>query len=408
MCRHFWVQLKRDSLWGKFLDLSYNHIFKASKLKRSALLFGVPVVMLITSLSAPAASAASFDQQISSLKQNSSQTEQKKQQLGAEAVTLSSTIAALQAEITALEEQIDKTKNKADSIKADIAKAEAELARQRNLLGLNVREMYTDQDITTLEMLASSQNFSHFVDREQYRSSLQEKIDQTTKGIEKLMRQLDEEKQTVERLLADQQAMQDNIQARRTESSRLLGLNQSQQAAIQNELNTSSAKIAELQRQQAAENRKGFTSRSNRTGLNLKPASQAASSEQKASKGSSYPWASVPFPNSMPDPWGMYKRQCVSYTAWKVASSGRHMPYWGGRGNAKLWDDNARRAGIPVDGNPHPGDVAVSNSGTFGHVMYVEAVHGDGTISISQYNAGWDGKYSEGRRKAAGLSFIHF
>ena len=84
------------------------------------------------------------------------------------------------------------------------------------------------------------------------------------------------------------------------------------------------------------------------------------------------------------------------------------MPYWGGRGNAKLWDDNARAAGIPVDSSPRVGDVAVSNSGTYGHVMYVEAVHGGGTITVSQYNASWDGKYSVAKRATTGLVFIHF
>ena len=108
------------------------------------------------------------------------------------------------------------------------------------------------------------------------------------------------------------------------------------------------------------------------------------------------------------DNWGMYNRECVSYTAFRVAASGRHMPYWGGSGNANQWDDNARAAGIPVDGNPRVGDVAISNAGYYGHAMYVEAVHGDGTISISQYNADWRGTYSTNRISIGSLVFIHF
>jgi surface antigen len=103
----------------------------------------------------------------------------------------------------------------------------------------------------------------------------------------------------------------------------------------------------------------------------------------------------------------MYKRQCVSYTAWKVASTGRHMPYWGGRGNASQWPSNARAAGIPVDGNPRVGDVAISSAGYYGHAMYVEAVNGS-TVRVSQYNAAWDGSYSTSDVSVAGLQFIHF
>lgn len=125
--------------------------------------------------------------------------------------------------------------------------------------------------------------------------------------------------------------------------------------------------------------------------------------------GTSYPWANTPFPNSIPDTWGMYQRQCVSYTAWKVASSGRTMPNWAGRGDAKLWDDNAIADGIPVDTTPRVGDIAVDNSGPYGHTMYVEAVNPDGTIHVSQYNVAWDGEYSEEtNRSTAGLVFIHF
>jgi surface antigen len=101
----------------------------------------------------------------------------------------------------------------------------------------------------------------------------------------------------------------------------------------------------------------------------------------------------------------MYNRECVSYTAFRVAASGRYVPW--GLGNANQWDDNARARGIPVDSNPRPGDVAISNAGAFGHAMYVESVSG-GTIFVSQYNAALDGRYSTKTISAAGLVFIHF
>jgi surface antigen len=349
---------------------------------------------------APAASAANVSQQITQLKRHNAAAEQQRQQLSRQAATLAGTIAGLQSEIAVLDGQINQTAQRVASLQAEIVTQQAELAHQRELLAMSIREMYTGQDMTTLEMLASSQTFSHFLDQNQYRQSVQEKIDATTNQIKALVTKLDQEKQSVEQLLADQQAMQDTLNTRRAENTRLLGLNQSQQQAFQDQMNANSAHVAELQRQQAAENRKGFVSRP-------RPA-KTASATTRSTASQSYPWAKVPFPNSLPDPWGMYKRQCVSYTAWKVASSGRYMPYWGGRGDAKKWDDNARAAGIAVDGNPHAGDVAISNAGAYGHAMYVEAVNNDGTIDISQYNADWRGNYSQGRRSASGLSFIHF
>jgi surface antigen len=109
--------------------------------------------------------------------------------------------------------------------------------------------------------------------------------------------------------------------------------------------------------------------------------------------------------DTLVDPWGMYNRECVSYTAYRI-STRRTMPYWGGRGNAYQWPDNARAMGIPVDSTPRVGDVAVLTAG-FGHTMYVEAVDGD-YITISQYNYNNTGEYSLMTVPAAGLVFIHF
>ena len=79
----------------------------------------------------------------------------------------------------------------------------------------------------------------------------------------------------------------------------------------------------------------------------------------------------------------------------------------GGRGNANQWDDNARAMGLTVDNNPTPGSIAVSNSGFYGHTMYVEAVNGN-QIYVQQYNQQLNGQYSEGWRYTTGLVFIHF
>lgn len=349
----------------------------------------IAVVALVSGTSA-IVYAGRYDAQINQLKNQNAQSRSEQQDLQVSAGSISEKIASLQAEISALEGQIRESQAKDQQLQSEIAAAEAELAHQKEILGQNIKQMYVENEMSTLEMLASSKNLGDYIDRAQYRNSVQSKITATVDKINALKKQLDEQRLAVQRLLADQQAMQARVQEQKAENDRLLAMNQEQQSKLEQDMKSRNSQISELQRKQAEEN-----SRYN---------------VGKVITGGSggYPWANVPYPSSSPDPWGMYKRECVSYTAWKVASSGRYMPYWGGRGNAKQWDDNARAEGIPVDTNPRVGDVAVSNSGTYGHVMYVEAVHGDGTITISQYNANWDGRYSEARRSTTGLVFIHF
>jgi surface antigen len=349
--------------------------------------------LLIFSALHVAIARASLQDQINQLSADSSQKRSSVDQLGAQASSYQDAINKLQQQISSLQNQITANQNRVTDLQNQIAQAEAELAKQKNLLGENIRAMYVEDDISTLEMLASSKDLSDFVDKQQYRNSVKNKIKLTLDKINDLKHQLKSQKEALETTIKDQQTIQDQLAQQQGQQNQLLSLNQQQQSDLTNAIKDNNSKISELRRQQAAENSRLF-------GGNV---------PRGVPGGGGYPgsWAFAA-QDSLVDTWGMYNRECVSYTAWKVWSTGRYMPYWGGRGNANQWPGNARAAGIPVDGSPRVGDVAIMNIGYYGHAMYVEAVYGDGTIYISQYNASYDGYYSEARIRAAGLQFIHF
>ena len=356
--------------------------------RRKIIIIGAAIATI--SVAAPMAYAANYTQQINDLQNQNTKHQAAQSNLGVQAASLQDQIAALQSEVAGLQAQIQQSEAKKAQTEAEIQKAEAELAVQRGILGANVKQLYLNDEMSTLEMLATSKSLSDYIDKEQSLNSVQSKVRDTMMRINELKAKLDADRQTIERLLADQTSMRDSAAAKQAEANRLLALNQQEQASYNARISSNNSKIAELQRLQAIENNR----------YNIGTPTYGGTG--------GYPWANVSYPSYSADPWGMYKRECVSYTAWRVAASGRYMPYWGGRGNAKQWDDNARAAGIPVDGNPRVGDVAISNSGTYGHAMYVEAVHGDGTVTVSQYNAKWDGRYSIAKRSVTGLVFIHF
>jgi surface antigen len=324
-----------------------------------------------------------FDEQINQLKADNSQKQGAAQSLQVQADTIQGVINGLQQQINVLQQQIVENTAKSDALKVKIAEAEAELVRERDLLGQNIKAMYLEGDITTLEMLASSKDLSDFVDKQQYRSSVKDKIRDTLDKITTLKLQLNAQKEEVEKLLKDQEAMQATIAAQKAQQADLLSFTEAQKSQYLQAIKTNNSQIASLRAQQAAENARLFSG-----------AKVVLGSACDTGHGDTYPspWCSSG-QDSMIDSWGMFNRECVSYTAWKVAESGRYMPYWGGIGNANQWDDNARRAGIPVDTNPQAGDVAIKNSQPYGHAMYVESVNGDGTINISQYNANLNGQF---------------
>ncbi len=370
-------------------------VLKRMQPTHKVLVAGIVGVFVLAGVVAPFARADQYEAQIQALNAENGNKRNTQNQLGAEAASLSDTIAKLQAEINAIQQKITDNQNRVNDLNKQIAAAEIELEKQKDLLGETIKAMYLEGDISTVEMLASSKNLSDFFDKQQYRESVRSKIKTTLDKITQLKLDLSTQKDTVEKLIAEQQTLQGQVVAQRAENDRLLGLNQEQRSELDSQIKANNSKISQLRAQQAAENAKLFR------GVRVIAGSNGRDTYPEIWRNAAQ--------DSLIDSWGMYNRECVSYTAWKVHESGRFMPYWGGRGNANQWDDNARAAGIPVDGSPRPGDVAVSNSGYYGHVMYVESVNPNGTINISQYNWSLNGTYSEAYNlPTAGLVFIHF
>ena len=120
--------------------------------------------------------------------------------------------------------------------------------------------------------------------------------------------------------------------------------------------------------------------------------------EVKAANDYPYPSASA----SNVDPWNFYYRNCTSYIAWRMNRDHgtTSSPYYfmntmtgpngtsGTWGNANTWDDTGNAIGFDVNSTPAVGSVAVWNSGTYGHVAYVESVNSDNTVNVSEYNYG--------------------
>lgn len=328
------------------------------------------------SVSAPLVLADRFDDQINALNRDTDKKQVAQDQLGAQASSISDQISRLQNRINSIQNRIDTLNGQINELKRQIKVAEDELVVQRKILGEIIRQMYVKDDVSTLEMLASSSNLSEFFDKQQYRESVRNKIKNSVDKITTLKVQLKSSKDKVEKSLNEQKTLRGEILAQRNEKDRLLGLNLSQQRALEKQMQKNNQKVQELRRAQAIENSKH--------GSGLIVGSRA---------GGGYPAYLANAPqDSLIDPWGMYNRECVSYTAWKVYQRfGKNaMPYWGGVGNANQWPGNTNRKFK----TPKPGDVAIAYWGPYGHAMFVERVSGS-QVYVSQYNYDYNGTYSE-------------
>lgn len=105
------------------------------------------------------------------------------------------------------------------------------------------------------------------------------------------------------------------------------------------------------------------------------------------------------------DPWGLYKRECVSFVAWRVNQlmgwqEGQPYPFtmakmgMAGQGSAKHWGHSLKKKGYKVDMTPAIGAVAWWDAWEknqyysvygMGHVAIVKSIDGD-MVTMEQYN----------------------
>lgn len=338
-------------------------------------------------------SADRFDEQIKELQRQNEQNRATVADLSQTATDYKTAIAQLEGQIGQLEGQIRENIARQAQLKQQIEENERELERQRDVLGADIKAMYVDGDISTIEMLATSKNLSDFVDKEAYRNAVQKQIQETLKKITKLQSELQTQKDEVEKLLREQQSQQASLQSSRNEQSRMLAYNQQQQNDFNQRTKNNQARIDDLIAQQRRANEGPLS------GVYFIRFPGAVADHDVTVDD--YPYKNAGFSMQLgpctftdqypdhPDRWGYCTRQCVSYAAWAVERSGRTTPKY--YGSAKNWVSAAPDSWIHRD--PQPGDVAITTGGMWGHAMYVEKVEGD-RIYVSQYNSSLRGEYS--------------
>lgn len=123
--------------------------------------------------------------------------------------------------------------------------------------------------------------------------------------------------------------------------------------------------------------------------------------------GDNYPWPNAAIPYAEVDPWGLYKRECVSFVAYRLSTvNGFTIPY--AYGDANQWGYRAQNEGYRVDMNPAAGSVAWFTGNKGFHVAWVVGVNGE-NVEIEEYNYGYTNRYNHRfipRNSASG--YIHF
>jgi len=383
--------------------------------KHKAVVGSLCAALVITVAAAavvPRIYADAIQDQIEQLTAEANQNQSAVDTLLVEAHSYEDAISTLQAQITVLEQNITVNQSRQTDLQEQIKTKQKDLDAQRRVLGDDIKAMYVDGQLTTIEMLATSKNINDFVDSATYREAVQRKVQVTLQEIAKLQNQLQGQKQEVDKLLAAQLVQQNQLDTDRSRQNELLAMNQNQRAEYNAKIAANHDKITELQAKQAALNLQGaskVTISGNERGGDCDGgsgnggyalASGSMGDVCNAPKDSILDWAAIE------------NRECTSYAYWYFKRVAGNSDFTAS-GDAKYW---VTTSNYPVHNWPKANSIGVKTDGQWGHVVIVQAVGPTnykgvnvpaGQVLTSEMNADFTGKYANNLRGIGTMSYIY-
>lgn len=152
------------------------------------------------------------------IKENSAQAKD----LHKHANTLQEAVNEYNEQINAAEAQINETTAKINQLEEDLKTTQAELKRQKALLKANVLALYKRGNATEVELIAGSDNFSAYIDEQEYLERIKAGIQESAQKVVELEKKLKEQRDEQKELLARQVATKKSLDDLRQQKSKLL------------------------------------------------------------------------------------------------------------------------------------------------------------------------------------------
>jgi peptidoglycan DL-endopeptidase CwlO len=349
----------------------------------SLLIAGSPLVVKAVTCT----STSDCQQQIGSLNDQTAKTQQSLSTLELQAETYQNAIGTLQAQVSQLQQQIADNQAKQASLGQQIIANQQEIATKKQSLSDDIKTMYIDGSMTTIEELATSQNLSAYVDKEEYRTVVQSQLTDIIQQIATLQKTLQDQKAQVDQLLTAEATQNTQLTNAQAQQDQLLALDQQQQDTYNSQVSANQAAISSLQKQQAAIIQAGTR---NVTIPSPSGGSGGACDNGYGNGGYPLAWCNAGL-DAVTTAGEFPSRECTSYAYWYFTQIEGHSDFqvWG---NANQW---LGTSSYPTHSSPQVGAVAVETAGEFGHVAIVQALPGrtyagstvpDGYVLVSEMN----------------------
>ncbi len=358
-----------------------HHVVRSFLSLRNLRGLGITLAACACLVTIPFVSADNYQQQIDTLDNQTSQAQTVLDSLQTQASSLQGEISLLQAQINSIQTSIDANEATQTTLQNEIQADQAKISQNKSFLADDLKTMYIDGQMTTIEELATSQNLSDYVDKEEYRTVVQDKITDLLNQIQTLEAQSQDQKEQVSALLQTEQNQEATVANDQAAENQLLSANQGQQNQYDQLISSNNSEVAALRQAQAAAN-----------------ASVAGSLDIKASGGTGgacdigqgnggYPfnWCNAA-QDSINDAYGFPVRECTSFANWYFINE-EGQSNFKVSGNAGWWYQTSNYAATTYP-DVKVGALGVEPSsslnapvpslhgGYYGHVMVVLALPG--------------------------------
>lgn len=308
--------------------------------------------------------------------------EQRAADATANAETLSDEVERLNAEIESLEADIVANQAIAADLSEQITQNENKLALQQAALAKLLEKSYREDKDTSdvIVLLAGSESIGDFAEKRARQNTIETQVSTSTKTIKTLKDELEAQKISVDALISSAESKRIEVSEKRNQQNELIAKYEANAEAYAAD---AAAARETMQREIAAEIARYNSGGTVGSGFNSYPYSGDCPD---------YTYTAIARGDSK---YGGYVCQCTSYAGWKAYEAyGVLISGWG---NARYWigSGGVSKTARGRDGNYHAyrvdhnaaaHTVAVSTSGEFGHVMWVESINSNGTINLTEYN----------------------
>lgn len=202
----------------------------------SAVVIGVLLTFLAYEMRiqpARALSAVEIQAQIIKIQKDIADNQSVLEDLESQSLTLENKINEFKAQIESTEKLIELSNLQIEKLTIEIDEAQKELDRQKNILAQALKELYKRGNVTTIELLATSNSYSDFINQQEYLQRVESAIKESAAKVEALKKQLEADKERQVLLKLELEGQRQVLDNQKKEQERLLEETQGQEEKYQ-------------------------------------------------------------------------------------------------------------------------------------------------------------------------------